>query len=66
MRPVARSSLGELLQLPCVHVAHPFPALLGRRADPRVADDLIVTQGLHVRPILVDPCAQLIGSAGGP
>ena len=25
-----------------------------------------VTQGLHVRPILVDPCLYLIGSADGP
>jgi hypothetical protein len=27
-RPVALSS-GEALELPCVHVAHPFPAVLG-------------------------------------
>ena len=65
---VSRRALffGELLELPCVHVAHPFPAFLGRWADPRVADNLIVTQGLHVRPILVDPCAYLISSADGP
>ena len=60
-RTVALSSLGELLQLPCVHVAHPFPALPGRRADPRVIDDLVVTQGLHVRPILVE-----VARSGGP
>jgi len=25
-----------------------------------------VTQGVHVRPILVDPCVDLISSADGP
>jgi len=49
-----------------VHVAHPFPARLGRWADPRVAGNTGVTQGLHVRPILVDPCLYLISSAGRP
>src|SRR5688572_3749639 len=63
--PVVRSLFGELLELSCVYVAHPFPAFLGRWADPRVADNLIVTQGLHVRPILVDSCTELIGSADG-
>jgi len=52
--------------LPCVHVAHPFPAGLGRRTNPRVAGILAVTQGVHVRPILVDPCVHLVGSADGP
>jgi hypothetical protein len=53
--PVALASFGELLQLSCVHVAHPFPAFLGRRADPRVADNLILTQSLHVRPMSLAP-----------
>ena len=60
------SFFGELLQLPFVHVAHPFPAYLGRWADPRVADNMIVTQGLHVRAVLFDPSAELISSADGP
>lgn len=33
-RPVALASLGEALELPFVHVAHPLPARLGRWADP--------------------------------
>ena len=49
-----------------MHVAHPVPAGLGRRADPRVAESIGVAQGVHVRAVLVDPCAQLIGSADGP
>src|SRR5262249_7204933 len=57
---------GELLELPCVHVAHPFPAMLGRWADSRVVANTTVTQGMHVRPILFDPCAHLISSADGP
>src|SRR4029453_13255507 len=65
-RPVALASLGEALELPCVHVAHPFPAMLGRWADPRVVGNTAVTQGIHVRAVLFDPCAQLISSAGGP
>jgi hypothetical protein len=50
-------SFGEALGLPVVHIAYPLPARLSRWADPRVTDNLIVTQGLHVRPVLVDPCA---------
>ncbi len=44
----------------------PSPSPLGRGADPRVAGNMGVTQGVHVRPILVDPCAYLISSADGP
>src|SRR5690348_7622846 len=65
-RPVALASLSEMLELPCVHAAHPFPAGLGRWADPRVTGNMSVTQGVHVRAILVDPCAYLISSADGP
>ena len=56
-RPVVLSLFGELLQLPCVDVDHPFPALLGRWADPRVVGNTAVTQGLHVRAIKFDPRA---------
>lgn len=31
-----------------------------------VAENVGVTQSLHVRPILLDPCAYLIGSVNGP
>src|SRR6201999_2163659 len=65
-RPAALGSAGEALELPGVHAGHPAPAVLGRWADPRVAGNMGVSQGLHVRPILVDPCAYLIGSADGP
>jgi hypothetical protein len=65
-RSVAFASSGEELELPCVHAAHPVPAGHGRRADPRVAGNTGVTQSVHVRPILVDPCAYLISSADGP
>ena len=40
---------------------HTWP--MGR---PRVAGNMGVTQGVHVRPILVDPCVDLISSADGP
>ena len=33
---------------------------------PRVADNTGVTQGVYVRPVLVDPCVYLISSADGP
>jgi hypothetical protein len=49
-----------------VHAGQPILAERGRWADPRVAGNTGVTQGVHVRPILVDPCAYLIGSADGP
>ena len=51
--------------MPVVHIAYPLPAGLSRWADPRVAEDMGVMQGVHVRPILVDPCAYLISSADG-
>ena len=38
----------------------------GRWAEPRVAGNTGVTQGMHVRPILVDPGVYLISSADGP
>jgi pimeloyl-ACP methyl ester carboxylesterase len=65
-RPVAPASLGEALGLPVVHIAHPLPAGLGRWPDPRVAGIVAVAQGVHVRPILVDPCVYLISAADGP
>ena len=43
----------------------PSPTV-GRWADPRVAGNTGVTQGIHVRPILVDPGVYLIRSADGP
>jgi riboflavin biosynthesis pyrimidine reductase len=53
-----------------VHVVHPLPATLGRRTNPRIARILTVAQGMHVRPILVDPCVHLISTdvriGGGP
>ena len=43
------------------------PILAVRRwAEPRVAENISVTQGVHVRAILVDPCVYLISSADGP
>src|SRR2546423_5301108 len=65
-RPVAHASSGEVLELPFVHAGQPIVAEGGRWADPRVAGSVGVTQGVHVRPILDDPCAYLISSAGGP
>src|SRR2546430_5682458 len=65
-RPVALASSGEALDLPVVHIAYPFPAGLGRWADPRVTGNTALTQGEHVRPILVDPCGYLVSSADGP
>src|SRR4029453_16195700 len=65
-RPVALASMGEALELPCVHVAHPFPAMLGRWADPRVVGNTAVTQGMPVGAVLFDPCGYLISSADGP
>jgi hypothetical protein len=63
-RPVALASLGETLELPCVHARQPI--VCGRWADPRVAGNMGVTQGVHIRPILVDPCVYLIRSTDGP
>src|SRR3974390_2366470 len=65
-RPVALASSGEALELPCVHAGQPIRAVRGRWADPRVAGNAGVTQGVHVGPILVDPCAYLNSSADGP
>ena len=58
-RLVALSSLGEALELPFVHAGRPLLAERGRSADPRVAGNTGVTQGVHVHPILVDPCVYL-------
>jgi Natural resistance-associated macrophage protein len=60
----ALASSGEALELPCMYATH--PVVRGRRPDPRVAENLGVTQGVHVRAILADPCVCLIGSADGP
>ena len=49
-----------------MHAGQPILAVRGRRADPRVAGNTGVTQGMHVRPILFDPCAYLISSADRP
>ena len=49
-----------------MHGGQPILAERGRWADPRVAGDTGVTQGMHVCPILVDPCVYLISSADGP
>src|SRR5262245_4328099 len=49
-----------------MHVGQPILAERGRWADPRVAESATVTQGMHVRAILFDPCAYLISSANGP
>jgi hypothetical protein len=65
-RPVALASSGEALELPFVHARQPIFAVRGRWADPRVVRNTGVTQGVHVRPILVDPCVYLISSADGP
>jgi hypothetical protein len=53
------------LELPFVHTGQPI-AERGRWAEPRVAENIGVTQGQQIRPILVDPCAYLISSADGP
>src|SRR6266545_7479012 len=58
-RRVALASSGEALELPFVHARQPILAVRGRWADPRVAGSTGVTQGVHVRAILVDPCAYL-------
>ncbi|HET6260319.1 MAG TPA: hypothetical protein VFE39_16910 [Pseudonocardia sp.] len=51
----SRASSGELLYLPVVYVRQRILAIRARWADPRVARNLAVTHGVHVRPILVDP-----------
>src|SRR4051795_4182097 len=65
-RRVAFVPSGQALRLPCVHIAYPLPAGLGRWADPRVVRTLAVTQGVHVRAVVLDPCVWLISSADGP
>ncbi|SDP78968.1 hypothetical protein SAMN04487914_14011 [Arthrobacter sp. ok909] len=65
-RTAAGPSFGETLVLPCVNVAHPFPTLLSRGADARVARITCVTQGVHICPILIDPCVDLVRFSDGP
>ena len=62
--PDALASSGEALELPCVHAGSQSCGTwpMGR---PRVAGNMGVTQGVHVRPIQVDPCVNLISSADG-
>jgi hypothetical protein len=60
------SFLGELLGLRFRHAGQPIPAERGRWADARVIGSMAVTQGMHVRSILLDPCAYLISSTDGP
>jgi hypothetical protein len=52
--------------LPFIHAGQPILAVRGQWADARVIGSMAVTQGLHVRAILVDPCAYLISSTYGP
>jgi hypothetical protein len=47
-RPVALASPGEALELPCVHATQPILAVRGRWADPRVAGNMGVTQGVQL------------------
>lgn len=63
-RSAALAFFGRGVVVARVHVAHPFPAGLGRRTNPPIAGILAVTQGVHVPPILVDPC--VVSSADGP
>src|SRR5687768_18610065 len=63
--PVAVSTSGEVLELPFVHTGQPI-AERGRWAEPRVAENIGVTQGQQIRPVLVDPSAYLSSSADGP
>ena len=51
--------------MPFGHRGQPVRAVGGRRADPRVVGKTAVLQGLHVRPVLRDPDADLIGSGAG-
>lgn len=63
-RSVALFSSGEVLELPFVHAGQPVLAVGGRWADPRVAGNIGVAQGVQVRPILV-VCVYLISCADG-
>ena len=58
-RPVALAPSGEALELLFMHARQPILAIR-RWAEPWIIDDIGVTQGVHVRPILVDPCGYLI------
>jgi hypothetical protein len=49
-----------------MHAGQPILAERGRWADPRVAGNTGVTQAMHVRAILSDPCTYLFSSAHGP
>jgi hypothetical protein len=49
-----------------MHAGQPILAERGRWAEPRVVGNVGVAQGVHVRPILVDPCVYLISCADGP
>src|SRR6188508_787455 len=49
-----------------MYIADPLPAGPGRWPDPRVVGNTAVTQGLHVRAVKFDPCAELISSTDGP
>jgi hypothetical protein len=51
--------------LPFVQSGQPVLAECGRRAEPWVVRNTVVTQGKHVGAILVDACEYLIRSAGG-
>jgi AcrR family transcriptional regulator len=59
------ASFGQALDLPRVHARQEILAVR-RWAEPRVVGNAGVAHGVHVRPILADPCARLIGSGGGP
>ena len=64
-RLVAVASLGDASGLPCVYAGDPFPTWLSPWAQPWVVGLMGVTQGEHVRPVLCDPCADLVSSADG-
>ena len=48
-----------------MHAGQPIPAVR-RWAEPWIIDNIGVTQGVQVRPILVDPGMYLVSSADGP
>lgn len=58
--------IGELLSLPFIYAGEPILAERGRWTKARVIVGMAVTQGVHVRSILFDPCACLIGSGNRP
>ena len=65
-RRVASASLGEALGLPCVYVADPLPAGLGRWPDARVIGSVAVTQRVDVCAVQFDPCPSLLGAPDRP